>query len=56
MNNIFGLLFMVLLILKLTGLVNIGWLAVFSPLIIGFVLFFVFLFIAAWASTKTGRY
>ena len=45
--GILGLLFVVLLVLKLTGWATLSWFWVFLPLIIGFALFFVALFILA---------
>ena len=38
-----GIIFIVLLILKLFGLISISWWWVFSPLIIGFVIGVIFL-------------
>lgn len=39
------LIFIILLILKLFGVISISWWWVFSPLIIGFVIGFIFLII-----------
>ena len=39
----FGVIFIVLLILKLFGLISISWWWVFSPLIIGFAIGVIFL-------------
>lgn len=36
--SFFGVVFVILLVLKMIGLVTIGWLAVFSPLIIAFII------------------
>lgn len=54
--GLFGLTFVVLLVLKLTGLANLSWLIVFLPLIVGFSLWLVFatvfILIAILASTR----
>lgn len=43
--GLFGLTFVALLVLKLTGLADISWLIVFLPLIIGFGLVVLFLLV-----------
>ena len=48
----FGVIFIVLLILKLFGLINISWWWVFSPLIIGFAIGLIFLIILILISRK----
>ena len=48
----FGVIFIVLLILKLFGLISISWWWVFSPLIIGFVIGLIFLIILILISKK----
>ena len=56
--NIFSLLiflFIILSVLKLAGIITVGWLAVFTPLFIWAVLLLVFLFIFAWASKATSN-
>lgn len=57
--GLFGLTFVVLLVLKLTGLAQISWWWVFAPVIAGFSLSLVVLFIAvviilfaAWQESK----
>ena len=49
----FGVIFIVLLILKLFGLINISWWWVFSPLIIGFAIGLIFLIILILISRKS---
>ena len=49
----FGVIFIVLLILKLFGLISISWWWVFSPLIIGFVIGLIFLIILILISKKS---
>ena len=49
----FGVVFIVLLILKLFGLISISWWWVFSPLIIGFVIGLIFLIILILISKKS---
>lgn len=46
----FGLLFIILLALKLTGVINISWLWVIAPLIVGplFILFIAILGLLLW--------
>ena len=48
-----GVIFIVLLILKLFGLISISWWWVFSPLIIGFVIGLIFLIILILISKKS---
>ena len=48
-----GLIFIVLLILKLFGLISISWWWVFSPLIIGFAIGIIFLIILILISKKS---
>ena len=48
-----GIIFIVLLILKLFGLISISWWWVFSPLIIGFVIGLIFLIILILISKKS---
>lgn len=45
-----GVVFLILLILKLFGIISISWWWVFSPLIIGFAigLFFIIILILTW--------
>lgn len=45
-----GVVFLILLILKLFGIISISWWWVFSPLIIGFVIgiFFLIILILTW--------
>lgn len=47
-----GVIFIVLLILKLFGVISISWWWVFSPLIIGFVIGIFFLIILVLAMKK----
>ena len=47
-----GVIFIVLLILKLFGLISISWWWVFSPIIIGFVIGLIFLIILILISKK----
>jgi hypothetical protein len=47
-----GVIFIVLLILKLFGVISISWWWVFSPLIIGFVIGLFFLIILVLAMKK----
>ena len=49
----FGVIFIVLLILKLFGLISISWWWVFSPIIIGFVIGLIFLIILILISKKS---
>ena len=49
----FGVIFIVLLILKLFGLISISWWWVFSPLIIGFVIGLIFLIILILISKRS---
>ena len=49
----FGVIFIVLLILKLFGLISISWWWVFSPLIIGFAIGLIFLIILILISKKS---
>lgn len=49
----FGVIFIVLLILKLFGLINISWWWVFSPIIIGFVIGVIFLIFLILISRKS---
>ena len=49
----FGVIFIVLLILKLFGIISISWWWVFSPLIIGFVIGLIFLIILILISKKS---
>ena len=49
----FGVIFIVLLILKLFGLISISWWWIFSPLIIGFVIGLIFLIILILISKKS---
>lgn len=49
----FGVIFIVLLILKLFGLINISWWWVFSPLIIGFAIGIIFLIFLILISRKS---
>lgn len=51
--GLFGLTFLVLLVGKLGFGWNISWLVVFSPLIIGFVLFLIFIAIVLVIIAKT---
>lgn len=44
-----SLLFIVFLILKLCGVIAWSWFWVFSPLLIGFVLFLALIALGAWA-------
>ena len=48
-----GVIFIVLLILKLFGLISISWWWVFSPIIIGFVIGLIFLIILILISKKS---
>ena len=48
----FGVIFIVLLILKLIGVINISWWWVFSPLIIGFAIGIICLIILILISKK----
>ena len=48
-----GVIFIVLLILKLFGVISISWWWVFSPLIIGFVIGLIFLIILILISKKS---
>ena len=48
-----GIIFIVLLILKLFGLISISWWWVFSPLIIGFVIGLICLIILILISKKS---
>ena len=48
-----GIIFIVLLILKLFGLISISWWWVFSPIIIGFVIGLIFLIILILISKKS---
>lgn len=51
----FGLLTIVLLVLKVTGYLNISWLIVFLPVIIAFGLFLlviIVMLLVAWASVR----
>ena len=48
-----GIIFIVLLILKLFGLISISWWWVFSPLIIGFVIGIICLIILILISRKS---
>ena len=47
-----GVIFIILLILKLFGVISISWWWVFSPLIIGFVIGLIFLIILILISKK----
>lgn len=47
-----GVIFIILLILKLFGVISISWWWVFSPLIIGFVIGLIFLIILILISRK----
>ena len=49
----FGVIFIILLILKLFGLISISWWWVFSPLIIGFVIGLIFLIILILISKRS---
>lgn len=49
----FGVIFIVLLILKLFGLISISWWWVFSPLIIGFAIGVIFLIFLILISRKS---
>lgn len=49
----FGVIFIVLLILKLFGLISISWWWVFSPIIIGFVIGVIFLIFLILISRKS---
>ena len=48
-----GVIFIILLILKLIGVISISWWWVFSPLIIGFVIGLIFLIILILISKKS---
>ena len=48
-----GVIFIVLLILKLLGVISISWWWVFSPLIIGFAIGLIFLIILILISKKS---
>ena len=48
-----GVIFIILLILKLFGLISISWWWVFSPIIIGFVIELIFLIILILISKKS---
>ena len=48
-----GIIFIILLTLKLFGLISISWWWVFSPLIIGFVIGLIFLIILILISKKS---
>ena len=48
-----GIIFIVLLILKLFGLISISWWWVFSPIIIGFVIGVIFLIFLILISRKS---
>ena len=48
----FGVIFIVLLILKLIGVINISWWWVFSPLIVGFAIGIICLIILILLSKK----
>ena len=48
-----GIIFIILLILKLLGVISISWWWVFSPLIIGFVIGLIFLSILILISKKS---
>lgn len=56
MNSILGVLQVLLIALKLMGLISISWWAVFIPTFIFIPLFFLLLFIAAWAEQSKPRY
>lgn len=49
----FGVIFIILLILKLFGLISISWWWVFSPIIIGFVIGVIFLIFLILISRKS---
>ena len=49
----FGVIFIILLILKLFGLISISWWWVFSPIIIGFVIGLIFLIFLILISRKS---
>ncbi len=49
MNSVFTLSFIVMLVLKLLGMITVSWWVVFSPLIVGFILFFVLAMFAVLA-------
>jgi len=52
--GLFTIVFAILLTLKLLGLITYSWWIVFSPLIIGFVVTFVVIFLALLNKEKRG--
>ena len=49
----FGVIFIILLILKLIGVISISWWWVFSPLIVGFAIGLIFLIILILISKRS---
>lgn len=53
--GILEVIFVVLLVLKLTGLASISWLTVWSPIIIALILYIIFFGLLAHAKSKAPK-